>query len=545
MNPDQPGNPGQRPHPVWRTLAFLLLVGAVCALIMTFPPHWKRGGEDWYPFPRWSDLGGGEAGMAPDDVANLLDAYGGDGADSTALAGDSAALPDWLTDGGASPISGRLNGKGWPEGLRWDREAGLRAAEDSTFLPNGLHRNLRLSGDSLAWKDLWAFFEQMARLEPGDRAVHVLHYGDSQIEGDRITGELRRAWQAKWGGSGPGLVSGVVQVQHLAFNQQTSDHWQRATSFMQRKPGAALTDFGLLGTRADPVDSAVLADLPDWARMTFAPRNTGYKGNRTWPEMHLWTGPVAQETPFRVRSQRDTSWVLEGALPADSDGHRWAIQLKDRPDPTADVVLEIASPPPAIHAVGFWSRSGIVVHNIPMRGASGTQFRKMSEGIWGDQIRSLPVGLIVLQFGGNAVPSISDAAAARRYAVGFGAQIALFRSMFPGVPVLVIGPSDMAIKVGEQFETYPMLVAVRDQLKQVAREQHALYWDLFEVMGGPRSMHAWVTSEPPLAGPDHIHFSPLGARRVGELLVQSMEAEWGLWASAVQRRLNLKTPARP
>jgi lysophospholipase L1-like esterase len=129
--------------------------------------------------------------------------------------------------------------------------------------------------------------------------------------------------------------------------------------------------------------------------------------------------------------------------------------------------------------------------------------------------------------------------------VGFGAQIALFRNLFPEVPIVVIGPSDMAIKVGEQFETYPQLIEVRNQLKQVAREQHALYWDLFDVMGGERSMHAWVTSDPPLAGPDHIHFSPLGAKRVGELLVQAFEAEWALWAGAVQRQLDAKKTARP
>ncbi len=538
-------NRGQQPHSLARTLLFLLAVGGVCAVLMSLPLEWKRGDQVVFSFPRWSDWGRGDEGLVPEDVNELLDAYGG-GSDSVGVATASGGLPPWLTSGGgvATAIGGV--GQNWPPYLRLEREAQLRAREDSAFLPAQLHRNLRLAGDSTAWRKLWNFFGDMARLEPGDGNVHVLHYGDSQIEGDRITGELRRAWQQKWGGTGPGFVSGVPQVQHLAFHHEVSRHWNRETCFMQRKADASFQDFGLLGTRAQPMDTARVPDAPEtWARMTFTPRNTGYKANRTWSELHVWTGPVAQETPIRIRSVRDTSFQLEGALPADADGLRWGISLQDRKDPLSDVVLEIGAPPPAIHAVGFWGPSGIVVHNIPMRGASGTLFRKLSGGVWEDQIRSLPVGMVVLQFGGNAVPSISDAASARRYAVGFGAQIALFRNLFPEVPIVVIGPSDMALKVGEQFETYPQLIEVRNQLKQVAREQHALYWDLFDVMGGERSMHAWVTSDPPLAGPDHIHFSPLGAKRVGELLVQAFEAEWGLWAGAVQRQLDAKKNARP
>ena len=40
----------------------------------------------------------------------------------------------------------------------------------------------------------------------GARPVRVLHYGDSQLEGDRITSYLRNKFQLKWGGGGTGLV---------------------------------------------------------------------------------------------------------------------------------------------------------------------------------------------------------------------------------------------------------------------------------------------------------------------------------------------------
>ena len=80
----------------------------------------------------------------------------------------------------------------------------------------------------------------------------------------------------------------------------------------------------------------------------------------------------------------------------------------------------------------------------------------------------------------------------------------------------------MAHKVGDVFETYPMLEKVRDELKRTAFETGCGYWDLYEVMGGRNSMEAWVTADPPLAGTDYVHFTSKGAMRVAELLVHAL-----------------------
>ena len=42
-------------------------------------------------------------------------------------------------------------------------------------------------------------------------------------------------------------------------------------------------------------------------------------------------------------------------------------------------------------------------------------------------------------------------------------------------------------------------------------------------------MAAWVTSEPPLASSDHVHFTWRGAKHIAQLLDQSIDAEWSLW----------------
>ena len=40
-------------------------------------------------------------------------------------------------------------------------------------------------------------------------------------------------------------------------------------------------------------------------------------------------------------------------------------------------------------------------------------------------------------------------------------------------------------------------------------------------------MPSWVNNDPPLAGADHIHFTPKGAKQVAEWLFMAFEEEIG------------------
>ena len=53
------------------------------------------------------------------------------------------------------------------------------------------------------------FFAKAASAKSRDEVVRVLHYGDSQIEMDRISGNLRTYFQTKFGGGGPGLLPAI------------------------------------------------------------------------------------------------------------------------------------------------------------------------------------------------------------------------------------------------------------------------------------------------------------------------------------------------
>lgn len=401
---------------------------------------------------------------------------------------------------------------------------------DRKEIDNFIATNIQLQGQPQAFHALGRFF---SLLDNPDRtpAIHVLHFGDSQIEGDRITGALRSHWQEVWGGSGPGYISPLQPVPSTAMRHTWSDHWERKARYGKRDTTIGHKRYGIMAAFAqakeDAANSGSLEPGPAW--LAFQPYPRGFSRNNEFSSIHLSLGQ--SHGPSTVSCYWNERLVKR--VEVDEEQLASFVEFSmDNPktgESFDEIRLEFTGPVPEINGVGFWSDSGIVVHNLAMRGSSGTLFRDLDREQLRLQLRELRTGLIMLQYGGNAVPYLADSVAAERYGRWFASQISLFQSLVPEAPIIVIGPSDMATKDGLGMTTYPMLVHVRHALKRAAIEAEALYWDVFEVMGGEGSMAQWVKASPPLASADHVHFTNLGARKIAELFQKTIEAEWGLW----------------
>lgn len=368
-----------------------------------------------------------------------------------------------------------------------------------------------------------AFGRLFSRLEEHGH-VGVLHYGDSQIEGDRISGVLRNAWQSRWGGYGPGLQAAVPLVQSFALRQSHDGPWRRHTRYGRRDTTDADERYGLLGCYAE-LDDARDGASDGRTCLGLAPEPRTFKQFARWDGVRVWHDTVVTSCTVLVDG------VPVDTLMAGTPGN--VLELPLSPDTSAmnsEEGMEICFDglPPRIFALEPLG-SGVQWHGVPMRGSSGTLFRKLERPHFPDQLKRLGPDLVILQYGGNMVPHCPDVAQAERYGGWFASQIRLFQWILPDAAILVIGPSDMAEKRGANWTSFPLLTAVRDALKNAALEEGAGYWDLLEVMGGPGSMPAWVASTPALAGPDHVHFTPVGAKRVGTLLDRSFLACYGEW----------------
>ncbi len=500
-------------QPVSRSIAFLAAVFLALFIFLSRPASletliWK--------FPRWVDLQEEDSTVTVEEIKTLLDNYQQfsiqevkdtlETAPSVVSAIEADSLHP-ITPLPAEAVS--VGGESY-------------AREDAGDV---LHPDLLLQGNERAFERLASFFSKLNR-PLRSPSLHVFHFGDSQIEGDRITGVLRSKWQETWGGSGPGFLAPAQPIPSLSMRQEWSSHWKRFTRFGKVDSTIEHNRYGMFAAFAQHENSK--DEISPWIRFTPHPRS--FKRNQIFDQIHLVLGRTDTASSLTLELNNDTLKSIQ--LEVDSLHSTLVVPIPQ--DSTAagsfeSLKISFEGISPEFHAVGLWSKSGIVVHNAAMRGSSGTLFRQLNRAQLTAQLQSVRTELIMLQFGGNAVPYLEDSASIRRFGGWFASQIRLFQAILPEVPILVIGPSDMCEKKGTRMQTYPMLPFVRDVMKSITMQENALYWDVFEVMGGSGSMAAWVESSPPLASPDHVHFTPQGAREIANLLNKSLQTEWALW----------------
>jgi hypothetical protein len=87
--------------------------------------------------------------------------------------------------------------------------------------------------------------------QANQRQVRILHYGDSQIEGDRITGFLRNLFQKKFGGNGPGMLPAIPgNAESSSIIQTASANWIAHSVYYPKDTILPHREFGLLGNFA-------------------------------------------------------------------------------------------------------------------------------------------------------------------------------------------------------------------------------------------------------------------------------------------------------
>ncbi|HCQ30750.1 MAG TPA: hypothetical protein DIU39_10715 [Flavobacteriales bacterium] len=378
--------------------------------------------------------------------------------------------------------------------------------------------NKRLQYADNKRKALQTFFESLYQLKYNKNTkFHALHYGDSQIEGERITAFVRHRLQKEFGGRGPGLYSPVPLANSLSMKIVFSDQWKRYALYGNQKDKPEHNRYGILASFAqyqlhDPLDST------EFAWIEFEPNKIAYSTSKEFSNFTLYYGMAQPNTYLHLSV--DDEQKKKVLLEENTLGSAFKYKLNQTPEKMK--IAFNAPVSPELYAVSFESNTGVYVDNIPMRGSSGTIFSKMNHSLMKNIYDDLNVKLLIMEYGGNTIPYIKDSAQAYQYGRWFSSQLRKLKKILPDVSIIVIGPGDMSTKVDGELQTYPLLEVVRDAMKKAAFENDAAFFDMYEVMGGKNAMISWVEAEPPLAATDYIHFSGKGAKIIAEYFYQSL-----------------------
>ena len=379
-----------------------------------------------------------------------------------------------------------------------------------TELMENEQNQLFLPEDDYSFFD--GLFAQMEKAREEGRLVRVMHYGDSQIEMDRISGVFRQRLQERFGGSGPGMVPAIQALPGFSLSQSYSGNLTRYTMYgdstTRRAPhkrygpmcqlaqlsGNATISFRISKNRyAQPL-------VKEFSRITllFGNNSDGFNATLTCDSLKA----IVRTEPAAKGGVSAFTWKLPQNI------SKGSLKLSGRAE---------------IYGLLVDGGNGVTVDNNGLRGCAGFIFTSIDSTVLRQSFGLLDTRLIILQFGGNAIVGMNTTGLVNSYVDRMKKQIEYFHRVAPDALVMFIGPSDMAYsdQTTGSMRSYPKLSELNDSLKAMSLRSGAAYWDLFNMMGGKNSMTRWVHHNPAYAGPDYIHFTNLGAEHVGNVLAKS------------------------
>ncbi len=392
-------------------------------------------------------------------------------------------------------------------------------------------------------KSLANFYTALAALASGRRPqpVTVLHFGDDHIAYDRFAGALREHFISRFGSAGRGLMMpGLFPVRGM--RAERAGQWS-LVSAAAGAPGP----FGITGVR-------MTANSGDaWLRFTVA------QGSFDWAEVAFMTGPGFGTA--LVGLDGDARLVPTHAAQANETSIRLSAKSREiLIKPRGDGPISVLSV-----ATGT-NTPGIAYSNLGLPGATAWTPAKWTSDFAATELQKAGPDLILLEYGTRE--GFDDGLDIKQYEMHLRLVVDQIKEWAPQASILIVGPPDAARLPGfagsagaqacralnlQEIAIYdrmmaraderlarwhapPKLDAVRAALRRAAASSGAYYWDWAKYMGGPCSIHAWASSSPPLAEPDHITLTEAGDDRSARALFAEVIAGYDTYQRALQAK---------
>jgi lysophospholipase L1-like esterase len=360
------------------------------------------------------------------------------------------------------------------------------------------------------------FFERLAATERKvpHAVTRILHYGDSTIASDYVSGTMRRRLQARFGDAGHGFIL-IANPWEWYFHNDVL-HASGGDWKASRLAGPVAPDgmYGLGGVSFTSYGGGVA-----W----FGTATRGDFGRRVSRfDLHYLEQPgggdvemSAGEGPTDRISTRGKAKVPRVHSVRVDDG---AAKLTVRamgggPVRLFGVALEREQP-------------GVVYDALGSHAAMAVYWRRQDRAHWKEDLALRDPALVVFQYGTNE----SDLWRLDRdeYEHDLADLIDELRDIAKA-PVLVVAPLDRCESKGGRLVTKQVILDLVAIQRRVALAHGAAFWNMFDAMGGEGSMSRWVKSRPQLGGTDLTHPTPLGAEVLGDMLSDAIVGAYEAW----------------
>ena len=352
----------------------------------------------------------------------------------------------------------------------------------------------------------------------GPAITRIIHYGDSHIAADILTGALRTHFKQDFGDAGPGYTltgkpwswyapSGVVSG--------TSPGWH--IEGLRQTDLESNGEFGLSGISFSTEKSG------EWIRLSAYCRSF---------DIYLMDQPRG------------------GSVEVSLDGHPYFRSVSLASETSTASYLKVTTASEQLHSVEIRTltngpvkifgvdiernESGIIYDALGINGARANRLLGWDWQALSSNIKRRDPDLIIVAYGSN---EIGDADLdLNEYRQNLTEILKRLHKAAPKSSLLVIAPPDRAVRVGRRWQTISVLPEFVKTQRQVALSSGAAFWDLFHAMGGAGSISKWAGQSERFAQADHVHLTSAGYKYVADLFYHElMRGYVGFTTEGVQK----------
>jgi len=375
--------------------------------------------------------------------------------------------------------------------------------------------------------------------------IRIAHYGDSQLEGDRMSCVMREEFHEKFGGSGVGYVP-LKDLSPISYTRNSSGNWARYSVFHDKYSNSYYGISGLVFNFSrhrivQQVDDSAAVSLSDSAKPVYSGSyNSASLAVKLSPRLSynkvgVLYGRASEPTFLDYFNGESGELIRTDTLAPSSQ-----VQLHKRvlDQPVLKLKLEFRSAAsPDFYGVYLDALNGVQVDNYAIRGHSGDGLLLIDDEHLARMIKLLNTKLIIFQYGANVVPYIRSEKACKSIEDLYYRIFMKFKKAAPDISILVVSSGDMARGGTGGYTSYEWLPKIVEAQKNAALKAHCAFFDLFHMMGGSNSIMVWNAKKLAVT---NGHFSGSGQQIIASELVDALMMEYNYYLHKTRKSNNKK-----
>ncbi len=360
------------------------------------------------------------------------------------------------------------------------------------------------------------FFKKLIELKKSQKGtVNILHIGDSHIQADYLTHQVRQNFQREFGNAGRGFIvpAKVAQTNEPAnYVTQSENKWESKRVVFPDQP--LPIGLGGITIRSQDENAALKITLKSYPDL-----NYGF--NRV--TAFFQKEPRSYHAALKDSVGQDLAFIGNFSFSLEKNSATVAL-----PYFTNSISFNANKSLPDQDRITYFGFSfengnpGILYHAIGVNGAKFKHF--LAADYFAEQSKTLNPDLIILALGTNeALDHPYSDPKFQEYVDGL---IQKLRSQNPDALFLISIPADSFKK---KTKKNPGVTAIRKKLMEYVQENKLACFDLYEAGGGNHSANKWRKAE--LLREDGVHFTRQGYELQGNMFYLALMNAYNQYVS--------------